>query len=56
MTDIVEGKPQGLALDMMQSRSIAGFDTRIVGTNRYEETAGSDVVRRSPPACPASRA
>ncbi|MEA2901335.1 MAG: malate dehydrogenase [Actinomycetota bacterium] len=43
MTDIVEGKPQGLALDMMQSRSIAGFDTRIVGTNRYEETAGSDV-------------
>ena len=43
MTDIVEGKPQGLALDMMQSRPIAGFDTRIVGTNRYEETAGSDV-------------
>ena len=43
LTDIVEGKPQGLALDMMQSRSLAGFDTRIVGTNRYEETAGSDV-------------
>ena len=43
MTDIVEGKPQGLALDMMQSRPLAGFDTRIVGTNRYEETAGSDV-------------
>jgi malate dehydrogenase len=43
VTDIIEGKPQGLALDMMQSRSIEGFDTRIVGTNGYEETAGSDV-------------
>jgi malate dehydrogenase len=43
MTDIIEGKPQGLALDMMQSRSIEGFETRIVGTNSYEETAGSDV-------------
>jgi malate dehydrogenase len=43
MTDIVEGKPQGLALDMMQSRSIEGFETRIVGTNGYDETAGSDV-------------
>jgi malate dehydrogenase len=44
MTDIVEGLPQGLALDMMQSRSIEGFETRVVGTNSYEETAGSDVV------------
>lgn len=43
MVDIVEGKPQGLALDMMQSRSIEGFDTRIVGTNGYDETAGSDI-------------
>jgi malate dehydrogenase len=43
MTDIIEGKPQGLALDMMQSRSIEGFETRIVGTNNYDETAGSDV-------------
>jgi len=43
LTDIVEGRPQGLALDMMQSRSLAGFETRIVGTNRYEDTAGSDV-------------
>lgn len=43
MVDIVEGKPQGLALDMMQTRSIEGFDTRIVGTNTYDETAGSDV-------------
>jgi malate dehydrogenase len=43
MTDIVEGLPQGLALDMMQSRSIEGFETRVVGTNTYDETAGTDV-------------
>ena len=44
MTDIVEGLPQGLALDMNQSRPIEGFETRVVGSNGYEETAGSDVV------------
>lgn len=43
MVDIIEGKPQGLALDMMQSRPLEGFDTRIVGSNDYEPTAGSDV-------------
>src|SRR5918911_1721693 len=43
MTDIIEDKPQGLALDMMQARAIEGFETRIVGTNGYDETAGSDV-------------
>jgi len=43
MVDIVEGKPQGLALDMMQTRSIEGFDTRITGSNTYDATAGSDV-------------
>jgi len=43
MTDIIEGKPQGLALDMMQARSIEGFKTRIIGSNGYEESAGSDV-------------
>jgi malate dehydrogenase len=44
MTDIIEGLPQGLALDMMQSRSLEGFETRVVGSNGYEETAGSDVA------------
>ena len=44
MTDIIEGLPEGLALDMMQSRPIEGFETRVVGTNGYEETAGSDVA------------
>jgi malate dehydrogenase len=43
LTDIVEGKPQGLALDLMQSRPLAGFETRITGTNTYAETAGSDI-------------
>ena len=43
LTDIVEGKPQGLALDLMQSRPLAAFETRISGTNGYEETAGSDI-------------
>ncbi len=44
LTDIVDGKPQGIALDLGQSRSIEGFETRLVGTNGYEETAGSDIV------------
>ena len=43
MVDIIEGKPQGLALDMMQSRPLEGFETRIVGSNDYGPTAGSDV-------------
>jgi len=43
LTDIVEGKPQGLALDLMQSRPLAGFETRVTGTNGYGETAGSDI-------------
>jgi malate dehydrogenase len=43
MTDIIEGLPQGLALDMNQSRSIEGFETRVVGSNGYQETTGSDV-------------
>lgn len=44
LTDIIEGRPQGLALDISQSRPIEGFQTPVVGTNSYEETAGSDVV------------
>jgi malate dehydrogenase len=44
MTDIVEGLPQGLALDMNQSRPIVGYRTKVVGTNDYADTANSDVV------------
>jgi malate dehydrogenase len=43
MVDVVEGKPQGLALDMMHARAIDGFGTRITGTNRYADSAGSVV-------------
>jgi malate dehydrogenase len=44
MTDIVEGLPQGLALDINQSRFVEKFNTKLVGTNDYKDTAGSDVV------------
>jgi malate dehydrogenase len=50
LTDIVEGKPEGLALDMNQSRPIEGFETRLVGQTTtadgagYDAVAGSDIV------------
>lgn len=44
MIDIVEDLPQGLALDMNQSRPILGYRTMVTGTNDYADTAGSDVV------------
>ena len=44
MTDIVEGLPQGLALDMNQSRYVEDFSSKIIGTNDYKDTADSDVV------------
>jgi malate dehydrogenase len=50
LTDIVEGKPEGLALDLNQSRSIEGFETKVVGVSTgpngegYEAIADSDIV------------
>jgi len=44
LVDIVEGLPQGKALDMLQSGPVIGSDASVIGTNGYEETAGSDVV------------
>ena len=50
MTDVVEGKAEGLALDMNQSRPIEGYETRVTGATTgtdgsgYEATAGSDIV------------
>ena len=44
LLDIIEGLPQGKALDILESAPICGFDTRITGTNNYQETADSDVV------------
>ncbi len=44
LVDIVEGVPQGKALDLTQAGPVCGYDGLIVGTNGYEETAGSAVV------------
>jgi malate dehydrogenase len=44
LVDVVEGVPQGKGLDMLESAPVEGYDVRIVGTNGYEETAGSDIV------------
>lgn len=44
LVDIVEGLPQGKALDIMEAGPVLGYSTRLTGTNGYEETAGSDVV------------
>jgi malate dehydrogenase len=44
LTDIVEGLPQGKALDILQAGPIAGFDARLTGANDYAATEGSDVV------------
>ncbi len=44
LTDIIEGLPQGKALDLWEAGPVEGFDNRIVGTNGYEETVDSDVV------------
>ncbi|MEE9542345.1 MAG: malate dehydrogenase, partial [Thermodesulfobacteriota bacterium] len=44
LLDIVEGVPQGKALDLMEAAPIAGFDSKVTGTNDYKDTAGSEVV------------
>lgn len=44
LVDIVEGVPQGKALDIMQAGPVCGYSSRVVGTNGYEETAGSSVA------------
>src|SRR2546423_8059019 len=44
MVDVVEEIPQGKGLDQWQSAQIEGFDSRVVGTNRYDETRDSDII------------
>ncbi|MGC8501777.1 malate dehydrogenase [Desulfurella sp.] len=44
LVDIVEGLPQGKALDEMEASPIEGFDTEIIGTNDYKDTENSDIV------------
>ncbi len=44
LVDILEGIPQGKALDMWETAPIELYDSRVIGANSYEETAGSDVI------------
>jgi malate dehydrogenase len=44
LTDVVDGLPQGKALDLLQAGPVHGYDCRITGANDYEPTAGSDIV------------
>jgi len=44
LVDILEGIPQGKALDLFESSPIEGFDSNVFGTNTYEETKGSEIV------------
>lgn len=44
LVDIIEGMPQGKALDLFQAGPIEGFDARVAGTNAFEDTRNSDVV------------
>ena len=43
MVDVVEGVPQGKGLDQWQSAPIEGFDTRVIGSNGYDEAAGAEL-------------
>ena len=44
LLDIIDGMPQGLALDLMEARGIERHDCQIIGTNDYADTAGSEIV------------
>jgi len=44
LVDVVEGLPQGKALDLLQAGPVAGFDVNVIGTNSYEDPRDSDVV------------
>ena len=44
LVDVVEGVPQGKALDLLQSGPVQGYDVMLTGANDYEPTANSDIV------------
>ena len=44
LQDIVEGLPQGKALDILEGGPVDGYDAQVIGTNGWEETAGSDII------------
>ncbi len=44
LIDIIDGLPQGKALDLTEAGPVEGFDTHVLGTNDYQDTAGSDLA------------
>ncbi len=44
MVDVAEGVPQGKGLDLLEAGPVQGYDARVIGTNGYDETAGSDII------------
>lgn len=44
MVDVTEGVPQGKGLDLMEAGPVLGYDSKVTGTNDYDETAGSDII------------
>ena len=44
LTDVVDGLPQGKALDLLQAGPVHGYDSRLTGANGYQDTAGSDII------------
>ncbi|MEE8423309.1 MAG: malate dehydrogenase [Thermodesulfobacteriota bacterium] len=44
LIDIIEGVPQGMGLDLFEASPVEGFDCRIIGTNDYKDTEGSDII------------
>jgi malate dehydrogenase len=44
LVDVVEGMPQGKALDMYEAAPVEGADTRVIGSNSYDATANSDII------------
>jgi malate dehydrogenase len=44
LIDVIEGLPQGKALDIWESSPVEGFDSKLIGTNNYKDTAGSGIV------------
>ncbi|GAB1351099.1 malate dehydrogenase [Ignavibacteriales bacterium] len=44
LLDVIEGIPQGKALDMWESAPVEDFDSSVIGTNDYKDTAGSDII------------
>ncbi len=44
MVDVVEGVPQGKGLDLLESGPVMGYDSKVIGANSYDDTAGSDII------------